>query len=203
MIRQRQRFRGLIAGVGSTSGIRVVLGHWAETPFGAFSDAMVALPGGHRVLLAGSTEVAQFIAATYDFHETRIEPFQITVTGDTWQVRSQSLVLDLTTGERTWIGRLLRLVPRPLREALWWTSATDPVARVVMAGVRTKGHTRDRREWYNASDNHRVITLAGTFDGADLGQLAQVDPPPAFGPSSTPRRPSVTEMLTTVEFTTD
>jgi hypothetical protein len=44
-----------------------------------------------------------------------------------------------------------------------------------------------------------VTALRGRFDGADLGRLAAVDPPCSFGFSSTPRRPSVTEVVTTVE----
>ena len=38
---ERQQFRGRIAGVGSTSGIRVVVGWWQESPYGTFADAMV------------------------------------------------------------------------------------------------------------------------------------------------------------------
>ena len=96
----RQRFEGRIAGVGSTSGVRVVVGRWERGPLGAFADAMVATPEGRRILLAPSQEVADFVAATYSFDEVRIEPFD--VTGDaTWQVRSPSLTLALAVGRRT------------------------------------------------------------------------------------------------------
>ena len=33
-----QRFSGRIAGVGSTSGTRVVIGWWRDSPFGTFAD---------------------------------------------------------------------------------------------------------------------------------------------------------------------
>jgi len=39
------------------------------------------------------------------------------------------------------------------------------------------------------------------LDGVDLGELALVDPPCRFGFSSTPRSPSVTSVVTTVEST--
>ena len=55
----RQRFSGAIAGTGSTSGVRVVVGHWHDTPLGAFSDAMVETAAGHRVLLAPHAEADQ------------------------------------------------------------------------------------------------------------------------------------------------
>jgi hypothetical protein len=66
--------------------------------------------------------------------------------------------------------------------------------------VRTRGTAGgDRREWYGATDTHRVTELRGSFDGLDLGRLAAVDPPCRFGFSSTPRRPSVTTVVTTVD----
>ena len=74
------------------------------------------------------------------------------------------------------------------------------MARLVLRGVRTRGSAgRDRREWYGATSAHAVTALRGTWRGADLGTLAPVDPPCRFGFSSTPRRPSVTDVVTTVE----
>ena len=193
----RQRFTGAIAGVGSTSGVRVVVGRWDHSPLGSFADAMVATAEGRRVLLAPSQEVADFVAATYSFDEVRIEPF---TASDSWEVRSPSLTLDLATGPRTGLGRLLRSVPRRLATAPAWCTVTDPVARVVLRGVRTRGSAGNgRREWYAATDHHAVLSMAGSFDGTDLGALAPVEPEPGFGFSSTPPRPSVTSLVTTVE----
>lgn len=196
----RSRFRGFIAGAGSTSGVRVVVGHWPSTPLGPFSDAMVETAGGHRVLLAPREEVADFIAATYVFDEVRIEPFEVVVSPGAWSVRSPSLSLDLGVGRRTALGAALRVVPARLAEAPAWCTLTDPVARVALRGVRTRGVARaGRREWYGATDARAVTSLSGSFDGAGLGSLAPVDPPCRFGFSSTPRRPSVTTVVTTVE----
>ena len=200
MSRVRQRFRGRIAGVGSTSGTRVVVGHWTDTPLGAFADAMVETPAGHRVLLAPRQEAADFIRATYIFDEVRIEPFTVTQDGPRWVVRSASLRLDLTAGDRTPLGLVLRGVPARVAESPVWCTLTDPLARVAMRGVRTRGTAGNgRREWYGATDTRRVASMSGTFDGRDLGALADVDPPCRFGFSSTPRRPSVTTVVTTVE----
>ncbi|MGZ8743666.1 MAG: hypothetical protein ACXWXO_12175 [Nocardioides sp.] len=196
----RSRFRGFIAGAGSTSGVRVVVGHWPTTPLGPFSDAMVETAAGHRVLLAPRQEVADFIAATYLFDEVRIEPFAVTARPDAWEVRSPSLSLDLAVGRRTALGVALRAVPSRLAESPAWCTLTDPVARVALRGVRTRGVAREgRREWYGATDTRAVAGLSGTFDGAPLGELAPVDPPCRFGFSSTPRRPSVTTVVTTVD----
>ena len=196
----RSRFRGHIAGLGSTSGIRVVVGHWPDTPLGPFSDAMVETAAGHRVLLAPRPEVRDFIAATYSFDEIRLEPVEVTVAGGTWSLRSDSLTADFTAGRRTALGAALRCVPGRLAASPAWCTVTDPIARVVMAGVRTRGTAGNgRREWYGATDARAVTALSGTFDGTDLGALAEVDPPCRFGFSSTPRHPTLTTVVTTVE----
>ena len=197
---RRSRFRGAIAGVGSESGVRVVVGHWPTSPFGRFGDAMVETGDGHRLLLAPSRETAEFVEATYVFDEVRIEAVAVEVTEDAWEVRAPSLRLSLTVGRRTPLGRLLRAVPRRLAESPVWCAVTDPVARLLLQGVRTRGTARGgRREWYGATDSRAITSIAGSFDGVPLGTLAPVDPPCGFGFSSTPRRPSVTEVVSTVE----
>lgn len=195
----RQRFEGRIAGVGSTSGVRVVVGRWERSPMGAFADAMVATAEGRRILLAPSQEVADFVAATYSFDEVRIEPFEVDGEG-AWRVRSPSLTLAIAMGRRTWLGRVLRLVPRRLATSPAWCTVTDPLARLVLRGVRTRGSAGGgRREYYAATDHRAVVSASGTFDGVVLGGVAPVSPEPGFGFSSTPARPSVTSLVTTVE----
>ena len=191
----RTRFSGQIAGVGTTSGTRVVVGRWDESPYGAFADVMVETAVGHRVLLAPTGQIAEFVATTYTFDEVRIEPISL----NGWVLSSPSLSLELTVGARTGLGRLLRLVPARLAESPAWCTVTDPVARVVLRGVRTRGTAGNgRREWYGATDVREVVAMSGAFDGLDLGRLTPVDPPPRFGFSSTPKRPSVTTVVTTV-----
>lgn len=199
-MRERERFDGFIAGVGSTSAVRVVVGHWPASPFGAFTDAMVERADGHRILLAPTEQVCDFVASTYTFDETRVEPIAATVRADAWHVRSASLDLSITLGRRTALGCLLRGIPRPLAVSPGWATVVDPIARLTMRGVRTRGVARPgRREWYAALDVHAIVSARGSFDGQDLGDLAPVDPPCQFGFSSTPRRPSVTTVVTTVE----
>lgn len=194
---ERSKFYGRIAGVGSESGVRVVVGRWHRTPMGPFADAMVETASGHRVLLAPDQAVADFISATYTFDEIRIEPVTV---DDPWRLRSPSLELDLVPGARTSLGRALRLVPRRLAESPAWCSVTDPIARLVLGGVRTRGTAGEgRREWYGATDAHRIEAISGSFDGRDLGELRDVDPPCRFGFTSTPRQPTITSVVTTVE----
>lgn len=197
-----ERFAGQILGVGSASGVRVVVGRWPDSPFGPFADAMVERPDGHRVLLAPSEAVRNFVAGTYTFDETRIEPFEVDDGLAGWRVRSTSLTLDAALGRRTPLGVLLRAVPGPVAQSPAWASLIDPIARTVLRGVRTRGVAREgRREFYGASDVRAVTSIEGRFDGASLGELRPVYPPCRFGFSSTPRRPSLTTVVTTVATT--
>jgi hypothetical protein len=160
---------------------------------------MVQRRDGHRVLLAPSDQVAEFVCATYTFDEVRVEGIDAVITPRGWWVSADSLTLEVTFGGRMPLGRLLRAVPRALATAPAFTVLTDPVARVLLRGVRTRGTARaGRREFYAATDLHRVTEVRGSFDGADLGALAPVDPPCTFGFGSTPRTPSVTTLVTTV-----
>jgi hypothetical protein len=196
----RERYQGRIAGVGTTSGTRLVVGKWAHTPLGAFADVMVEQPDGHRVLLAPSEAVREVIEATYVFDEVRVEDVTAVEQGDTWRVASPSLDLDLVFGRRARLGWLLKAVPSRLATSTWWADLVDPVAARVMDGVRTRGTAREgRREWYGATDLRHVTAASGAFDGSPLGSLAPVDPPCRFGFSSTPRTPSVTSVVTTIE----
>jgi hypothetical protein len=194
------RFDGWIAGLGTSAGLRVVVGHWPRSPLGAFTDVMVEQPDGHRVLLAPSSEVAGFVAATYLFDEVRVAPVHAEVDGARWQVDAAPLVLDFTVGARTPLGLLLRAVPRPLATSPLWISAIDLVARRVLPGVRTTGSAGGgRREYYAALDLHGLRAATAYWDGVDQGALAPVAPPVRFGFGSTPSAPSLTRVVTLVE----
>ena len=69
-----QRFHGRIAGFGTTSGTRVVVGLWNRSPLGRFVDVMVEAADGHRTLLAPSQAVADYVSSTYTFDEVRVQP---------------------------------------------------------------------------------------------------------------------------------
>jgi hypothetical protein len=201
----RLRFTGAIAGVGSASGVRFVVGRWLESPLGAFSDVMVEDSAGHRTLLAPTAEVAEFVQQTYAFDEVCTTPVSVEVTADGWDVHVEGhLTAYLHLGRRMPLGWLLRAVPPPVATSTTWATLVDPVARIALRGVRTRGVAMEgRREWYGAMDLHSVSSLAGSWRGDPLVVLADVDPPCRFGFSSTPTRPSVTSVVTTVELLGD
>ena len=87
----------------------------------------------------------------------------------------------------------------PDGRALTFTRAGDVVARRVVPGARTPGTAgKNRLEWYSASDLHGLSESIAAWDGATLGTLTGVTPPPDFGFSSTPRKPGLTALPSTV-----
>ena len=198
--RPKLRFTGEIAGLGTTSGVRVVIGCWSDSPFGAFCDVMVQQPDGHRVLVAPTEPIATFIAGTYHFDEVVTGP--VAVLGDrTPTLTAPGLELRFQVRGRTAIGYLLAALPRRLATAPAWLRLIDPLARRLVRGVRTAGSTGSgRREYYGAYDLHRITAAEGRWRGRPLGTLAPVEPAVSFGFGSTPRNPAVTRVVTTVEL---
>lgn len=193
------RFHGRILGAGSRSGVRLVIGDWARSPLGAFTDVMVATADDRRVLLAPSEAVADYVARTYSFDEVRLGPVTLRAGADEWQLEAGPLACRVTLGGRTPTGWLLLPVPDPVGRSRLFAHLADPIARRLHPGVRTRGSAGGgRREYYGAHDQRRVTSLLGTWEGADLGDLADVSPPPRFGFSSTPALPSLTRVTTTV-----
>ncbi|MGV9274864.1 hypothetical protein [Streptomyces griseosporeus] len=197
--RRTLRFEGWIAGLGTSSGTRVVLGHWQRSPFGAFSDVMLERADGERLLLAPTRETANFIGATYVFDAVEVVPVRVGVAADTWTVTAGSLDLRFVAGRRGAVGLLLRAVPAALARRPAWSALTDGPARLLLPGVRTRGSAgAGRREWYGARDLRPVRLLSASYEGADLGAPAPVDPPVRFGFGSVPRKPALTRVTTTV-----
>ncbi|KAF0960944.1 hypothetical protein [Rhodococcus sp. T7] len=196
----RWRFDGEITGLGTGSGVRIVVGHWPRSPLGEFTDVMVEHADGLRVLLAPSDAVRDFVTATYTFDRTVITPVHYTRSGDRRTVRAGDLHVRFEVGARTPLGHLLNLVPRTVASAPWFCAVSDPIARVVLSGVRTRGTAGNgRREFYGAIDQRRLAGISATWCGENLGALTPVDPPVRFGFGSTPRTPAVTSIVTTID----
>ena len=198
----RRRFRGEICGFGTTSGHRIVVGRWVDSPLGVFADVMHESPSGHRTLLAPNEAVAEFVQTTYTFDDVRIVPVTTLRTVTTLEVEAGALVVRVGIGSRSGLGWALAAVPSRVATSPAWCRAIDPVARVVMRGVRTRGTAgNDRVESYGATDMRVLTTVEGVLDHVDLGDLADVWPPVHFGFGSTPRTPSIVSVVTTIDET--
>ena len=94
------KFDGAIAGMGTSSGTRLVVGMWPLSPFGHVTDVMIERADGHRILLAPTQELADFIATTYQFDEVRITPVLRVRDGKKWMVSTDELALTFDVGKR-------------------------------------------------------------------------------------------------------
>lgn len=192
-------FEGHIAGLGTESGLRAVLGLWQQSPFGPFADAMVELPSGRRILLAPTAETCDFIASVYNFDESRVVDVAASHEGGQLTVDAGPLSVRAAVGVRTRLGALVRLVPRPVAVHPLWLRAVNPVAARISPGARTAGAAKGgRTEYYGVTDLHHIGAARVSWGGADAGSLAAVLPPVTFGFSSVPAAPSLARVRTTV-----
>lgn len=196
------QFYGWIAGVGTRSGTRLVLGHWTRTPFGRFSDVMVAHPDGRRELLAPSREIADFVASTYRFEQITVCPVEVRRHDTIWHVVAGPLDWTFAQAQQHRLGRWLDVVPLSIARTATFARLTNPVAARVLPGVRTIGQADSaqagRTEWYAGRDLHHITLSLATWNGASLGLLGPVTPAPDFGFSSTPAEPSIARVVSTV-----
>ncbi|MEO5315791.1 hypothetical protein PV772_17010 [Pseudarthrobacter sp. CC12] len=192
-------FDGHIAGIGTASGLRAVVGIWQDSPFGSFADVMVQQPSGHRMLLAPSPEVASFISATYSFDEVQVGEVHASLAGQVLTVDAGPLAIRAATGPRTLLGTALRAVPRRLAVHPRWLAAVNPLAALAAPGARTYGTAGSgRAEFYGVTDLHHVTSAVVSWEGSDAGALAPIRPAVTFGFSSVPPRPSLARVRTTV-----
>lgn len=198
--KHRRVFTGEICGFGTTSGHRIVIGRWVVSPLGSFADVMHESDSGVRTLFAPNDEVAEFVQTTYTFDRVVIVSVDAVRTSTALTVEAGPLSTRVDIGSRSAIGWALTAVPSRVATSPVWCRAIDPVARVVMRGVRTRGTAGNNRvESYGATDMHALSSVHATLDGVDLGSLADVWPPVTFGFGSTPRTPSIVALSTTID----
>lgn len=193
------RFDGHIAGFGSTAGIRMVIGTWTQSPFGAFTDAMVQTGDGRRTLVAPSVEIGEFVSSTYHFDDVAVQPVTAEWSADALSVVAADVDVDVTIGGAGPYDRLLRLVPASLSRQPWWLRAIDPVAARLVPGVHTAGTAGNgRREFYGVRRSRLITAVRGRFGGVDLGALARLEPAVQFGFASAPATPQLVTVTTTI-----
>lgn len=192
-------FTGHIAGFGTGAGIRMVVGTWALSPFGAFTDVMVQTPE-ERILVAPTAEVADFVGSTYRFDRVVLGPVDAELSARRLSVTAPGVQIEVLIGGPAPIDRLLRLVPGRVATAPWWLRLIDPVAGLLVRGVHTAGSAGNgRREYYGVRGSRLITAVSGTFGGRDLAGLAPLEPPVAFGFSSAPPTPQIVAVTTTID----
>lgn len=176
---------GTIASAGFSSGDRLVVGHWVESPIGPFDDVMWARPDGTRLLLADRRKAAQLITAVYRFDTVEVLPMRCHMDRAVLLVTAGELRISMRGGRR-WPIPLSRL-----RGRVQFRPLEGLLARALL-GVRTWGVSPTGvREWYRADEYRRVVAAEASVDGRDLGRIRRFHEPARFGFSEPPRRPSM------------
>lgn len=197
---ERLTFAGHIAGFGTRSGPRVVIGSWVQSPFGRFSDVMLQTPDGERLLLAPGAELADFVSSVYHFDRVMVGPVRARLTSEALVLVAPDLDVVVEIGAPAPLDRLLRRVPQRLASARWWWRAIDPIAARLVPGVHTVGTAgHDRREYYGVRRAKLINAVTGRFRGEDLGGLAPLHPAVQFGFSSAPRTPQIVSVTTHID----
>jgi hypothetical protein len=193
------RFRGYIAGIGTSSGTRLVVGHWLESPLGAFTDVMAENAAGSRLLLAPNPEVAAYVGGTYHFDAVDVVDVEARLTAERFLVSAGPLRLNLALGPRTLLGQLLERIPPALAVHPRWLAAINPLAGLLVPGVSTAGSAGgERREFYGVRSIRSLAGASASWNGRDLGRLSPIEPPVHFGFSSVPPKPQIVAVTTSI-----
>lgn len=179
----------------------MVVGSWTESPFGGFADVMVEAPDGVRTLLAPTSAVAEFVSQTYTFDRIELGAVDVRVTAVDFSVTAPGLAVSGSLGGPAPFDWLLRLVPPMLTRAPAWLRVINPLASMLVPGVRTAGSAGNgRREYYGVRRTRLITAIDGTFDGGDLDGLTALHPPVRFGFSSAPSTPQLVAVTTTIDL---
>ena len=65
-------FVGRITSTGFSTGDRIVIGDWRESPLGSFTNIMWAKPDGSRILLSPSERHVEYVSKLYNFEEVKV-----------------------------------------------------------------------------------------------------------------------------------
>jgi hypothetical protein len=195
-----ERFEGRIAGFGTDSGTRIVVGMWKTSQFGRFADVMIEHSNGHRLLLAPTRDVATYISETYTFDEIQIAPMIWTESlADGINIACGPLTLRMVIGSISPLGRLLRAIPSAFATSPAWLRLIDPIASLLVPGARTAGTAGGgRREFYGVTMARDIHSIEAVLDAAGLGPLRPLSPPVTFGFGSAPARPQLVDVVTTI-----
>jgi hypothetical protein len=194
-------FTGHIAGAGSASGLRMVVGTWARSPFGAFTDVMLQTADDERVLLAPDDAVAEFVSSTYQFDRVEVGVVSANLATDALNVTTKDFAARIEIGGPARVDRVLRLVPRRVAASPRWLRLIDPIAARAVPGVHTYGSAGNGRvEYYGVSRSRAITAVDGQYRGVPFGGLAALLPAVRFGFSSAPSSPQIVSVTTTIDI---
>ena len=183
-------FKGRISSCAFTSGDRVVIGDWHESPLGRFTDIMWANKDGKRTLVAPNQDVADYVNSMYEFEETIIEDISINNSERQLSLNSATMNFELKW-DKGW--------PIPFKRSLFFIATVELFFAKLFFGTKTHGTTNNqRKEWYAIDRVSKIKSASGRINGQDLGDMTNMSPC-KFGFSEAPKKPSSCEVRTHIQ----
>ncbi len=174
-------FIGRISSSGFSSGHRIVIGDWSQSPLGSFTNIMWAKPNGNRVLLSPSKRHAAYVSSLYHFEEVHVVSMNVTRSERAIEVETEMLEVKML-----WRKGWYLPFPRPR----WFISTVEQFFSQVFFKTRTFGRTRNGiREWYCVQGLAAITESRARMGATDLGKMSLFSPSAGFGFSEPPKKP--------------
>ena len=184
-------FSGRITSTGFSSGDRIVIGDWHDSPIGSFTNIMWAKPDGTRVLLSPSEEHAKYVSELYNFESVEIADIAVERTRRGISIEGGGLSVVISWGIA---------LPIPIWRPLWFTATIEAFFARVLFRTKTHGRTKNnRREWYSIRSISRVLNAEARFDGHELGGFESFTTNACFGFSEPPSMPASVSLKSYIE----
>jgi len=184
-------FVGRITSTGFSTGDRIVIGDWGESPLGSFTNVMWAKPNGSRVLLSPSEKHAEYVSELYNFEDVEVTEITIERGKRDVSIEGGGLSIRIVWGVS---------FPIPFWRPLWFIASFEALFGRMLFGTRTHGITKNgRREWYSVRSLSRILKAEASFEGVDLGERKEFETDACFGFSEPPSMPASVTLKSYIE----
>ena len=185
------KFEGRISSSGFSSGDRIVVGDWKQSPLGSFTNIMWAKPCGERVLLSPTKEHADYVSQLYNFEEVNVVEIH---------VERHLRGIDVIAGPLSVSYRWKRGLVLPLMRPRWFIASVENWFAGILFGTKTHGLTcNGLREWYCIRGLSSLSSAKASREGVDLGDMQPFEITACFGFSEPPKKPSSTWVRSMIE----
>lgn len=185
-------FSGRITSSSFSTGDVIVVGYWKKSPFGEFCDIMWSKPDGTNVLIAPTTEVANYVSEMYDFDEIITTDIEARIIEKNITINTNLMQLDFDMGS----GVSHPLFMRPL----WFVATIEYFVGKIIFGTKTHGTANNgKEEWYVVDRYDGIKQGRAIVDGIDLGDSCKRTRSAKFGFSEAPIRPASVKVRTFIK----
>jgi hypothetical protein len=183
-------FEGRISASAFSSGERIVVGDWKNSPLGEFTNIMWARPDGRRILISPSSKYANYVSKIYSFEEVIITPLKVKRNKNKIEIESENLLICLEWGRSFHI---------PFNRPRWFISTIEYFFANLFFGTKTYGKTNDnRKEWYMVKSISWIKKASAEYKQESFGDFSKLSDPIGFGFSDPPNKPSSVRVISMI-----